>query len=100
MWGRITIDKAAITLANNPGAETIKLLEDRVREAELHLMRQMSQELLGGESYALTPERERAWERKERIRKLLSPYFWIRSRVIGVFNVLIHGECKLCDLDD
>lgn len=94
-----SISREAIELANSPREEVVKEILDRMRAAEITMMATMSRELFGEELPAVTAEQGKEWERRARMRKLLTPYFWLKSRVLGVFNVLLHGECKQCDIE-
>lgn len=77
------------------------VLSKRFEEAEKRLMNSMNEILFAsGPPIKFTPEQEKAWERHKRIQKLLLPYYWLRSRIMGTWNVWRHGSCLDCERDD
>ena len=71
------------------------LLSKRIMEAEAQMMQHLHEDLLSGSIPA--DEEVKAWERRIRIRKLLSPYYWLRSRLSMTWSVWRHGSCLECD---
>lgn len=72
--------------------ELAAAISNKIAAAERRMMNNFNEALFNGSIEPLTPEELKKYERDRRIQKLIAPYWWIRRRVVGVWNVLIYGE--------
>lgn len=77
----------------------IDLVEQRIREAENKLREDVEAALYRGakEYPPLTPEERRRRRLEEWKWRLVRPWFWVKQRIIGTWNVWRHGECGGCE---
>lgn len=77
--------------------ELIEKIRKRVTEAEDRMLRHFNEALFSGSMEPLTDEERRALKRQRRIKKLLAPYYWLRSRLSMTWSVWRYGSCLECE---
>lgn len=83
--------------------ELLRLIKTNIESAEQKLKNNFSVALYSGDvtpRKPLTKAELKAIKLRQLKRKLLTPYYWLSSRIIGTWNVWIYGECKECEHDD
>lgn len=80
---------------------TIQKLNAAIKQAEERFYNNLSSDLFSRDyNYKEPTEAEkrslRRWKLKQ---KILASWYFIKYRVIGIWNVLLHGECGLCQHD-
>lgn len=75
--------------------ELIEKIRKRIAEAEDRMCLHFNEALFSGS--IPTEEEVKAWERRKRIRRLLSPYYWLRSRLSMTWSVWRYGSCLECE---
>lgn len=83
-------------------SEVIEIFRRKFAEAERRMLDEFNRALFSGgtDSPPPTAEELRKWRREARIRRLLAPWYWLRWRIVGTWNVWAKGECGDCKNGD
>jgi hypothetical protein len=93
-YARAIIDNDAINAAKTD--VEFKQLVERMKSAQARLMSNLNRELYSGdfEIKPLTEEQLKEFHKKERIRKLLAPWHWLKVRLVGTYEVWRYGDTE------
>jgi len=81
---------------------TIQKLNAAIKQAQERLYNNICNDLFSWDNnYKEPTEAEKKslqrWKLKQ---KILASWYFIKCRVIGIYNVMLHGECGLCEHDE
>lgn len=81
---------------------TIQKLNAAIKQAQEKLHNNICNDLFCGDyNYKEATEAEKKSLRRWKLRqKILAPWYFIKYRVIGIWNVLLYGDCGLCEYDE
>lgn len=77
-----------------------EIINQRIVLAEKAMLENFYKDLYSGDVTPLTPEQIEAYKKAQRIQKLLAPYYWLKIRIVGTWNIWKSGNCGACDYND